>query len=116
MTNYTDLPLDNGTTVPLQVINPPSSVQPPNIIPKKSTIPAAQIGDYVTGKLIGQQTCRQGILIDFGKDSTLVQGQLAVYVCEPLLAVVPDSNIFSADTLVFIAKIRKTLYNIREAS
>ena len=67
------------------------------------------LGSYCTGKLIGQNCCRQGVIIEVTDDQIIVQGQLGIYVVETNVAIVPDENLFNPETLAFVKKIRESL-------
>lgn len=69
----------------------------------------AQIGDYVTAKLEGQDDCRQGVLVSSIDGKHLVAGELETYICEGSMTVVADEDIFLPETRVHVAKIRKAM-------
>ena len=49
----------------------------------------AQIGDYVTGRLVGVNDCRQGVYIGDRLGKKLIAGMLHTYEVEAYVTVVP---------------------------
>jgi hypothetical protein len=71
----------------------------------------ANIGDYVTAELVGQDVTVQGVFIKTDENGkALVKGQVSSYVCEPSLVKVPDENLYIfPDVLNFVKQTRSSL-------
>ncbi len=69
----------------------------------------ARVGDFVTAKLLGRDTSRQGVIIQFKKDGVFImQGMLSKYTCEDKPILVSDNNL-NPETLEFVKNLRKEL-------
>ena len=69
----------------------------------------AQIGDFVTARLLGKKDCRQGMLVEIRCGVAIVQGMAEIYECEPEMTVVPDENIWLPTVAGWLEDERKRL-------
>lgn len=74
------------------------------------TVQVAKIGDYVTGKLVGKNDCRQGVLIrTIGTSSVLIRGESGDYICDSSVCIVPDKNIILKTTMEHVKRVRDVI-------